>query len=87
VCNFANYIEGIVKTIFARFQDIKQGLKFDADNESLSHVEQSLNKLGIALRSDKDTFRDYGDVIGDLSKKWNTLTDIQQSDMAKSMAG
>ena len=75
------------KTIFARYQDVKQGLTFDAEGESLSHVEQSLNNLGIALRSDSGTFRDYGDVIAELSGKWKNLTSVQQSDMAKSMAG
>lgn len=73
--------------MFARFQDVKQGLKFDADNEDLSHVEQSLNKLGIALRSDTGTFRNYGDVINDLSLKWKNLSEVQQSDVAKSFAG
>ncbi len=51
------------KTIFARFQDVKQGKEFDAEGESLSHVEQSFNELGIAVRKNATTFKDFDQVL------------------------
>lgn len=75
------------KTIFARFEDVKQGKTLDAEGETISNVEQSLNQVGIALRKDKDTFRDFNDVIDDLAKKWKGLTDLQKADITKSLAG
>lgn len=75
------------KTIFARFEDVKQGKTLDLEGESLSNVEQSLNEVGVALRKDKDTFRDFNSVIDDLAKKWKGLTDIQKADLTKSLAG
>lgn len=75
------------KSIFARLEDVKMGKTFDAEGESLNNVETSLNKVKIALRSDAVTFRDMGDVVDDLSKKWNGLSKVQQSEIAKNIAG
>lgn len=77
------------KTIFSRFEDVKGGKTFDPDNEDISNVERDLKKVGIAIRSDKDTFRDFGSVIDEVAKKWKNgeLTDVDQSTILKSMAG
>ncbi|WP_164509087.1 phage tail tape measure protein [Clostridium rectalis] len=75
------------KSIFARYQDIKQGKKFDAENQPLSNVERSLNKIGVAIRKDATHFKSFSTVIEDLGNKWGNLNDLQKSDIAKSLAG
>lgn len=75
------------KTIFSRYEDVKGGKKFDPDNEPLSNVERDMNKIGIAIRKDKDTFKDFNIVLDELSVKWKTLTDVQKSTVTKALAG
>lgn len=83
----ADSIGDSLKSLFARYQDIKQGKNFDVNNEPLSDIEESLGKVGVALRKDKNTFRDMGDVLKDLNGKWKDLSQTQQADIAKSFAG
>lgn len=83
----ANSIGESFKSLFARYQDIKQGKKFDAENEALGNVEISLNKVGVAIRKDATHFRAFSDVINDLKGKWKSLSDIQKADISKSLAG
>ncbi len=64
--------------MFARFQDIKQGKEFDAMNEPISHVEQSLNAVGIALRKDATHFKDYDEVIQEVASNWSKFNDLQK---------
>jgi TP901 family phage tail tape measure protein len=75
------------KTIFARYEDVKGGKYFDPDNEPLSNVERDLNKIGIAIRKDKDTFKDFNVVLQELSNKWQTLSDVDKSTVTKALAG
>jgi DNA repair ATPase RecN len=57
------------RTIFSRYEDVKQNKQFDADNEPLSNVEASFNKLGISIRKNKDTFKDFDIVLDELAKR------------------
>ena len=76
------------KTIFARYQDVKGGKKFDADNDPLSNVERDLKKYAdISIRSAKGTFKDFDVVLQELGKKWENLSQVQQSAIAKALAG
>lgn len=76
------------KTIFARYQDIKGGKNFDADNDPLSNVERDLKKYAdISIRSAKGTFKDFDVVLQELGKKWENLSQVQQSAIAKALAG
>ena len=74
------------KTMFARMADIKMG-KIDEDGMALSDVESALNRIDIALRSSKTTFRDFDDVLDDVAKSWKELDDIERSNVAKAVAG
>ena len=77
------------KTIFARYTDIKAGKTEDADGDplSLNATESSLNKVGIAIRKDQNTFRDFGDVLNDLKGKWSSISQVDQESILKSLAG
>lgn len=74
------------KTMFARFQDVKQG-NLDEDGLGLNDVENSLNRVGIALRSSETDFRDLDDVIADIADRWSSFDEVTQSSIAKSVAG
>uniref|UniRef100_UPI0009B3D7E4 phage tail tape measure protein n=1 Tax=Clostridium botulinum TaxID=1491 RepID=UPI0009B3D7E4 len=74
------------KTIFARFQDIKQNINVD-DGVTISNVEKSLDKVGVALRKDKYHFKEFSQVVEELKPKWKEFNDLQKSDIAKSLAG
>lgn len=41
--------------------------------------------MGIAIRKDKETFRDFNDVLKDLSFKWKTLSDLDKADKKLSL--
>ncbi|MDD4804542.1 MAG: phage tail tape measure protein [Candidatus Pacebacteria bacterium] len=74
------------KTMFARMQNLKSG-KIDEEGVAFSDVENALARVGVVLRKDKDTFRDMGSVLDDISAKWNTLTNVEQSNIANAIAG
>lgn len=75
------------KTIFARMQALKEGQAFDPLGESISNVESSLNKVGIALRETPTQFRNMSEVLDELAQKWDTLNDLQKSEIAAAIAG
>jgi len=76
------------KTMFSRFQDVKGGKNFDADNQDLSNVERDFKKYAsINIRETSGEFKDFSVVINELSAKWNTLSTVEQSATAKALAG
>jgi len=74
------------KTMFARFTDIKAG-KIDEDGLGINNVETALARVNISLRDSKNSFRDIQDVIKDVSDKWSSLSEVEQDNIAKSIAG
>lgn len=74
------------KTMFSRFTDIKEG-KIDEDGLGINNVEKSLARVNIKLRDSKNDFRDIQDVIQELGEKWESLDEVTQADLAKSIAG
>lgn len=76
----------VSKTIFARFQDIKQNINVE-DGGTISNVENSLNKVGIAIRKDKYHFKEFSQIIDELKPKWAGLNDLEKTDISKSLAG
>lgn len=76
----------VSKTIFARFQDIKQGVNV-GDGGTISNVEKSLNKVGIAIRKDKTHFKEFSQIVDELKPKWKELDDLSKADISKSLAG
>lgn len=84
----AETIGQAMKTLFARFSDIKQGFDVgEGVDVNINNVEKSLRDVGIQLRDSANDFRDIQDVISDLGKVWNTLTEVEQNNIAKQVAG
>jgi len=74
------------KTMFSRMADIQRGA-IDEVGVDINQVERALGRVGIALREDDKTFRNFQDVLEDLSKSWKTYDDITRADIAKTIAG
>jgi hypothetical protein len=75
-----------LKTIFARMSDLKMGFDVE-DGTSISNVEDALSDVDIKLRDSKNSFRDFSDVLQELAGKWGTLTEIEQANLGKQIAG
>jgi len=76
-------IGNTLKTLYSRLG----GSGSSEGIEALGKVESQLNKVGIALRSSKDSFRSTQDVLRDLSLQWDTLTEVQQKNLAYALGG
>jgi hypothetical protein len=68
-------------------QDVKLGKSFDDAGESISDVEKTLKRFGIETRDQNLEFRNTGDVIDEVAAKWETFSKVEQSSIAKALAG
>ena len=56
--------------------------------ESVTQLQQQVLKLsGVNIMKDEDTFRSTFDVLEDLSEVWDSLTDKNQADLTRLLAG
>lgn len=76
------------KTLFARMNNVKAG-KFvdDETGEALNDVEKILGELGIALRDTNGLFRNSGEVLDEVGRKWEEFDNVQQHAIATAFAG
>jgi len=68
-------------------QDVKLGKSFDDAGESISDVEKTLKRFGIETRDQNLEFKNTGDVIDEVAAKWETFSKVEQSSIAKALAG
>lgn len=66
--------------------DIKIGDYLD-DGIGEANVVKVLDSVGVKLKENETTYRNFSDVIEDLASKWNTLNDVEQKAVAKTVAG
>lgn len=59
----------------------------ESDGATISKVEEALNSVGIKLRENETTFRNFGDVIDDLAGVWQNLNDIERANISQQIAG
>ena len=80
-----------MKTIVARFQEMKQDPTKLIDSEGVAmdanKVDKALKTIGVQLMNTKGEFRDLDDVFLDISAKWDSLTQGQQRYIATIAAG
>ena len=66
-----------MKTIIARFTELKKNVAGTADSEfddlDYNKVDTALKSIGVSLKDTNGQFRDLDDVFLELSKKWKTL--------------
>lgn len=80
-----------MKTIIARFQEMKQDPTKLIDSEGVmmdaNRVDKALKTIGVNLMNQKGEFRDLDDVFLDIAAKWDSLTQGQQRYIATIAAG
>ena len=75
------------RSIVARFQQLKNGVDELDDGVSANRVEEALASVDVALRDATGQFRPLGDVLMELSAKWDTLDTNTQRYIATIAAG
>ena len=75
--------------IFSRMGNIKLSRLKDYQNngEDLSNVETVLRGEGISLRDSVNDFRNFGDVLDEVSGRWNGFSEVSQRAIASAFAG
>ena len=66
-----------MKTIIARFTELKENVAGPADSEfddlDYNKVDTALKSVGVSLKDASGQFRDLDDVFLELASKWDTL--------------
>ena len=66
-----------MKTIIARFTELKENIAGTADSEfddlDYNKVDTALKSVGVSLKDTNGQFRDLDDVFLELASKWDTL--------------
>ena len=87
----ATNIGSAMKSIASRYGELTKDPKklFDAEGEEMSFnkVDAALKSVGISLQTADHQFRDFTDVILELSEVWDTLESTQQRYIATQFAG
>ena len=85
----AQNLGSALKSIISRYGEMKAGKTTDEDGEAIYYnkVDQALASVGISLKDAQGQFRDFDDVIFELSKKWDSLDKNTQRYIATIMAG
>ena len=80
-----------MKTIIARFQEMKQDPTKLVDSEGVAmdvnKIDTALKTIGVQLTNTKGEFRDLDDVFLDIAEKWDSLSQGQQRYIATTAAG
>lgn len=76
-----------MKTIMARFQQIKEAGTTEDGDTDVNAVETALKSVGVALRDEQGVLRDLGDVLDDLGPKWSSLDRNTQAYLGTVIAG
>ena len=74
-----------IKTIITR--TTKASKILGIDEGEISDAEESLKSIGIAVRKSDGEFREFNDTMADLSAVWDTLSDVEKSNVAFNLAG
>ena len=87
----AEVVGEAMKTMYARFGNVKINKFEDAEHpeevENINDIERVLNKLNIALRDSEGQWRRYDDVMMEVGKRFNSLTDVEKNAIATAMFG
>ena len=80
-----------LKTVIARFTELKKDPseigEVDGEVVDANKIETALRSVGVALRDSNGEFRDFDDVILELSSKWDSLDVNTQRYIATIAAG
>ena len=74
-----------LKTIITR--TTKAGKIMGIDEGEISDAEKSLRSVGIEVRKTDGEFKDFNITMGELSKHWESLSDVEKSNISFNLAG
>ncbi|WP_252225086.1 MULTISPECIES: phage tail tape measure protein [unclassified Clostridium] len=76
------------KTIYARFSNIKLG-NLDEDGKSINDTETAMNRIGISIRSSKNEFKQFDEVLNEFMQKFHNgeLSQVDYLAGIQSLAG
>lgn len=74
-----------VKTIITR--TTKAGKILGIDEGEISAAEESLRSVGVEVRKTDGEFNDFKDTMKELAGQWDTLSDVEKSNIAFNLAG
>lgn len=83
-------IGSAMKSIISRYGELKEnktGIDEEGEEYSLNKVDTALQSVGISIHDAKGEFRDFDDVIMELSEHWNEIDKNTQRYIATIMAG
>ena len=85
----AQNLGSALKSIISRYGEMKVGLTVDSEGEEIDYnkVDTALQSVGISIKDAQGQFRDFDEVIFELSKKWGSLDKNTQRYIATIMAG
>ena len=85
----AQNLGSALKSIISRYGEMKVGATVDAEGEALDYnkVDTALKSVGISIKDAQGQFRDFDEVIFELSEKWDSLDSVTQRYIATIMAG
>ena len=85
----AQNLGSALKSIISRYGEMKVGMTVDSEGEAIDYnkVDTALKSIGISIKDAQGQFRDFDEVIFELSEKWDTLDKNTQRYIATIMAG
>ena len=87
----AENIGTAMKTIIARMQEMKKNPleigEVDGEEVDYNKIDAALKSVGISLKKANGDFRDNDEVLLDISKHWDSLSQTQQRYIATTIAG
>ena len=75
-----------LKTLYARFSDLKLGGTLD-DGVDLGKVTEVLDRIGVAVLDAEGKMRNVGDIMEDMMEIWSDLDQTQKAAVAQTVAG
>ena len=87
----AENIGTAMKTIVARFQEMKKNpleiSEVDGEEVDYNKIDAALKTIGVDLKDTNGQFRNFDQVMLDISAKWDSLSQSQQRYIATTAAG
>ena len=85
----AENLGSALKSIISRYGEMKVGMTVDSEGEEIDYnnTDTALKSIGISIKDAQGQFRDFDDVIFELSEKWDSLDKNTQRYIATIMAG
>lgn len=74
-----------LKTIITR--TTKAGKILGIDEGEISAAETSLRNIGVEVRKTDGEFNEFNDTMRELSKQWDSLSDVEKSNISFNLAG